>query len=73
MIEMKKIKMKNSVTHASRKGISVTLKPKRNRGMLNQFAHCDEVMNFSLCLKLSGGEDAYTRGDEEGRNDDGAV
>lgn len=47
----------------------MTLKPKRNGGMLNQFAHCDEVMNFSVYMKLSG---AHTCGDEEGRNDDRA-
>lgn len=55
-----------------RERISVTLKRKRNGGMLNQFAHCDEVVNFSVYMKLSGGEDAYTCGDEEGRNDDHA-
>ena len=40
--------------------------------MLNQFLHCDEVMNFSVYVKLSGGEDAVHCGDKERRNDDHA-
>lgn len=66
---MKEINEKQRSHIHQRKRISVTLKPERNGGMLNQFAHCDEVMNFSVYVKLSG---AYTCGDEEGRNDDHA-
>lgn len=45
----------------------MTLKQKRNSGIPNQSAHCDEVMNFAIYVKLSGSEDAC--GDEEQRND----